>query len=153
MSPAKNGELVIVVYFTHLRCTYSPCLSTWLHLRCSYRMKILPVVVSMYSRCIRNINLQCWSQLFAIKWNGSFLNLYLRLTWIRQPSSFSVFRFPFSVFRFPFSVFRLTGSTTTASPSLFNLWGKVQLAASPEIKDISSPLTIISGISYYTPEQ
>ena len=25
--------------------------------------------------------------------------------------------------------------------------------ASPEIKDISSPLTIISGMSYYTPEQ
>ena len=26
-------------------------------------------------------------------------------------------------------------------------------ASLPEIKDISSPLTIISGISYYTPEQ
>ena len=25
--------------------------------------------------------------------------------------------------------------------------------SSPEIKDISSPLTIISGIPYYTPEQ
>ena len=31
-------------------------------------------------------------------------------------------------------------------------WGKLW-EASPEIKDISSPLTIISGISYYTPEQ
>ena len=28
-----------------------------------------------------------------------------------------------------------------------------QVHASPEIKDISSPLIIISGISYYTPEQ
>ena len=28
-----------------------------------------------------------------------------------------------------------------------------QAHPSPEIKDISSPLTIISGISYYTPEQ
>ena len=27
------------------------------------------------------------------------------------------------------------------------------MATSPEIKDISSPLTIISGITYYTPEQ
>ena len=30
-----------------LEMYYSPCLSTWLHLRCSYRMKILPVVVSI----------------------------------------------------------------------------------------------------------
>ena len=29
----------------------------------------------------------------------------------------------------------------------------VPKSTSPEIKDISSPLTIISGISYYTPEQ
>ena len=28
-----------------------------------------------------------------------------------------------------------------------------EFKSSPEIKDISSPLTIISGISYYTPEQ
>ena len=32
----KNGELLIVVYFTRLKCTYTPCLSTWLHLRFSY---------------------------------------------------------------------------------------------------------------------
>ena len=48
MSQAKNVELLIVrVYFTRLRCTHTPCLSTWLHLRFSYRMKILSVVVSI----------------------------------------------------------------------------------------------------------
>ena len=36
-----------VVYFTRLRCTYTPCLCTWLHLRFSYCIKILPVVVSI----------------------------------------------------------------------------------------------------------
>ena len=28
ISQAKNGELLIVVYFTRLRCTHTPCLST-----------------------------------------------------------------------------------------------------------------------------
>ena len=36
-----------VVYFTRLRCTHTSCLSTWLHLRFSYRRKILPIVVSI----------------------------------------------------------------------------------------------------------
>ena len=40
-----SSLLFIVVYFTHLRCTRTPCLSTWLHLRFSYRIKILPIVV------------------------------------------------------------------------------------------------------------
>ena len=35
---------------------------------------------------------------------------------------------------------------------VFSVYGQ-QTVPSPEIKDISSPLTIISGISYYTPEQ
>ena len=46
ISQAKNGEIQIAVYFTRLRCTHNPCLSTWPHLRFSYRMKILPIVVS-----------------------------------------------------------------------------------------------------------
>ena len=28
ISQVKNGELLIVVYFTRLRCTHTPCLST-----------------------------------------------------------------------------------------------------------------------------
>ena len=28
ISQAKNGELLIVVYFMRLRCTHTPCLST-----------------------------------------------------------------------------------------------------------------------------
>ena len=48
MSQAKDGELLIVqVYFTRLRCTHTPCLSIWLHLRFSYGMKILLVVFSI----------------------------------------------------------------------------------------------------------
>ena len=47
MSQAKNGELLIVVHSMCLRCTHIPCLSTEQHLRFSYRMKILPVVVSV----------------------------------------------------------------------------------------------------------
>ena len=45
---AKNGKLLIVVCFTRLRCTHTPCLSAWLHLRFSYRKKILSIVVSSY---------------------------------------------------------------------------------------------------------
>ena len=40
ISRAKNGEFLIVVYSTRLRFTHTPCLSTELHLRFSYRMKI-----------------------------------------------------------------------------------------------------------------
>ena len=40
-------EHLIAVHFTRSRCTHTPCLSTWLHLRFSYRMKILPIVVSI----------------------------------------------------------------------------------------------------------
>ena len=38
-------KLLIVVCFTRLRCTYTPCLSAWLRLCFSYRMKILLIVV------------------------------------------------------------------------------------------------------------
>ena len=48
LSKAKNGELLIVAYFTRLRCTHTPCLSTLLHLRFSYRWKILSIVVPSY---------------------------------------------------------------------------------------------------------
>ena len=44
---AKNGKLLIVVCFTRLRCTHTPCLSARLHLRFSYCMKILPTLVSI----------------------------------------------------------------------------------------------------------
>ena len=37
----------IVFYFKHLRGTHTPCLSTWLHLCFSYRMKIPLIVVSI----------------------------------------------------------------------------------------------------------
>ena len=49
ISQAKKGELLIDVNvnFTCLRCTHTPCLSTWLHLRFSYRMKILLFAVSI----------------------------------------------------------------------------------------------------------
>ena len=40
-------EPLIVVYFTRLRCTDTPCFSTWLHFHFSYRMKTLPIVVSI----------------------------------------------------------------------------------------------------------
>ena len=36
------GELFIAVYFMRLRSTRTLCLSTWLHLHFSYRIKILP---------------------------------------------------------------------------------------------------------------
>ena len=44
ISQAKNGELPIIVYFTRLRCTRTPCLSTCLYLRFSYRMKIQQII-------------------------------------------------------------------------------------------------------------
>ena len=47
ISQATNGELLNVVYFTSLRCTHTLCLSTWLHLRFSDRLKIPLVVVSI----------------------------------------------------------------------------------------------------------
>ena len=45
-------RMVSFVFFLVSRallCTHTPCLSTWLHLRFSYHMKILPIVVSIVS--------------------------------------------------------------------------------------------------------
>ena len=38
---------LIFVCFTRLRYTHTPCLSTRLHLRFSYRMKVLAIAVCM----------------------------------------------------------------------------------------------------------
>ena len=70
MSQAKDGELLIVqVYFTRLRCTHTPCLSTWLHLHFSYRIKILLVIVSIvfcYQKYIICDKVQ------ALSWTGLY---------------------------------------------------------------------------------
>ena len=47
ISQAKNGELLIIVYFTRLRYTHTPCLSTYLYLRFSYRMKTQQIIASI----------------------------------------------------------------------------------------------------------
>ena len=74
MLQAKDGELLIVqVYFTRLRCTRTPCLSTWLHLRFSYRIKILLVIVSIvfcYQKYIICDKVQAlsWTGLYPVVW-------------------------------------------------------------------------------------
>ena len=73
MSQAKNGKLFVVVYSTRLRCTHTPCLSTWLHLPFSYRMKILPVVVSIvfcqqkYIICDK-VQALSWTDRYPVAW-------------------------------------------------------------------------------------
>ena len=73
---------------------------------------------------IRNINLQYWCQLFAIDRNGSYSNVTLKLNKFSPLKSL----FGVNLNQINSLVFRLTGSTTTASLSFCNLWGKEQLA-------------------------
>ena len=70
------------------------------------------------SRCIRNINLQYWCQLFAMERNGLYGNAALILT------KFSLLKsiFEVNLHQINSLVFR-----PTASLSLCNLWGKEQL--------------------------
>ena len=73
MSQAKNGKLFVVINSTRLRCTHTPCLSTWLHLPFSYRMKILPVVVSIvfcqqkYIICDK-VQALSWTDRYPVAW-------------------------------------------------------------------------------------
>ena len=70
MSQVKNGELLIIQGdFTRLRCIHTPCLSTWLHLRFSYRVKILLVVVSIVSFYQKYI---IYDKVQALSWTGRY---------------------------------------------------------------------------------
>ena len=73
ITQAKNGELLNVAYFTRMRDTYTLCLSTWLNLRFSDRLIILPVVVSIefykqkYIICIK-IQALSWDDRYPVAW-------------------------------------------------------------------------------------
>ena len=100
MSQAKNGELLIVqVHFTRLRCTHTLCLSTWLHLRFSYRMKILLVVVSIvfcyqeYIICDK-VQALSWTGRYSVVWTVRNLWRVLAQSQARRGRVFFQPKFP-----------------------------------------------------------
>ena len=83
-------EPLIVVYFSRLRCTDTPCFSTWLHFHFSYRMKTLPIVVSI-----------------VFNWQKYIICTKVKaLSWYQR----------YNLTRFPFG---LTGSTIATMASSF----------------------------------
>ena len=71
ISQAKNGEIQIVVYFTRLRCTHNPCLSTWLTFALFLPYEN-PANCSLYRILITEINHLLWRSSPFLSWPMSW---------------------------------------------------------------------------------
>ena len=100
---------------------------------------------------VSQVNLDYFSKLPMFSFRKyEFKRLFLTCSWSLPGVQIS----PKNSSEFPAPKVASDQTTNGSTPTLFHpIPGASRDSPSLEIKDISSPLTIISGISYYTPEQ